>query len=278
MSDLSQHTPPLFFVEPGALSSSQVFLTGDTLRHALSQRLKPGQAFRVVETPLAQIQTQISNPREPQPQGQAPGQIASHTEIIEAEVIEAGRKRLVGKIANRYWVKPPSYALHLFPAILKGDKFDLMIKKATELGVTSITPVVTARTIPRFSKNKADLRMDRWWKVARAAAEQAGRPVIARIRPIIDFKSLMSNTLPGKPLLALERREVTQNLVEAIGSAREISILVGPEGGFESYEVEQALEKGFCPITLGPYILRAETASIAACAIAVDCFSRNHTS
>lgn len=277
MSDLSKHTPPQFFVEPGALSNSHVFLTGDTLRHALSQRLTPGQVFRVVQMPLAQeFENQMANSGETR--NRASTEILSETEIVEAEVTEAGRKRLVGKIINRFWVKMPSYALHLYPAILKGDKFDLVIKKATELGVTSITPVVTARTIPRFNKNKADSRMNRWWKVARAAAEQAGRPSIPQIRYITDFKDLMSYTLPGKPLLALERREITKNLAEAIGHIREISILVGPEGGFESHEVSQALEKGFCPVTLGPYILRAETASIAACAIAVDYFYQNHIS
>lgn len=84
----------------------------------------------------------------------------------------------------------------------------------------------------------------------------------------------MADSVLGKALLALERREMTGRLDEAIGSNREVSILIGPEGGFEADEVGQALEKGFSPVTLGPYILRAETASMAACAIIVEYLSR----
>jgi len=101
-------------------------------------------------------------------------------------------------------------ALHLYPAILKGDKFDLVINKATELGVTSITPVVAARTIPRLDENKVAARKARWRKVARAAAEQSGRLDIPEIMEVTSFKELMATALPGIPLLAMERREIAK--------------------------------------------------------------------
>lgn len=281
MLDPSKNTPPQFFVEPAAFSGDRVVLTGDVLRHALTQRLVPGQIFRVVAD--LSIAGGVQLPRAVQGvqagwHGQdalAADQRTCHsTEVCEAEVVEATRKRLVGKIINRYYVDAPSYALHLYPAILKGDKFDLVIVKATELGVTSITPIVTARTIPRLDEAKKAARKARWEKVSRAAAEQSGRPNVPEVRDVISFKELMADSVPGKALLALERREMTGRLDEAIGSNREVSILIGPEGGFEADEVGQALEKGFSPATLGPYILRAETASMAACAIIVEYLSR----
>ena len=70
--------------------------------------------------------------------------------------------------------------------------------------------------------------------------------------------------------MAMERREVTKTVAEAVGPAKEVSILIGPEGGFDAGEIELAFRKGLHPITLGPYILRAETASVAACAIIID--------
>ncbi len=290
MLDPSKNTPPQFFVEPVAFSGDRVVLTGDVLRHALTQRLAPGQVFRVVadlgmaggvQSPRAVQGVQpVRDAETVQPgQGGQDGQAAYQgvcysAEVCEAQVVEATRKRLVGKIINRYYVGADSYALHLYPAILKGDKFDLVIVKATELGVTSITPIVAARTIPRLDEIKKAARKARWEKISKAAAEQSGRPNVPEVRDVISFKELMADSVPGKSLLAMERREMAGRLDEAIGVNREVSILIGPEGGFEADEVKQALEHGFSPVTLGPYILRAETASMAACAIIVEYLSR----
>jgi 16S rRNA (uracil1498-N3)-methyltransferase len=268
LSDLSRNTPPQFFVEPGAVSASRVYLSGDSLKHATSQRLRPGELFRVV------VET------------------GEPAEVIEAEVIEVTRRRLAGRICNTYPAEKPPYALHLYPAILKGDKFDLVVRGATELGVTSITPVIAARTIPRLDENKLAIRRARWQKLARAAAEQSSRPFIPEIRQPMRCTDLLagvtaglptgvpgenprtvSGTRPhvaGVPVLAVEKREITKSVAEAVGPAREVSMFIGPEGGFDSGEVELAFEKGLQPVTLGPYILKAETASLAACAIVID--------
>jgi len=246
VTDLSKNTPPQFYVEPGQVSGGRVYLTGDNLKHAMSQRLKPGQEFRVV--------VEMSKP----------------AEVIEAEVIEVSRRCLVGKIKGKFEAEELPYRLHLYPAILKGDKFDLVIRSATELGVTSITPVITVRTIPRLDESKLASRRERWQKIARAAAEQSSRPAIPEVREAASFAEIMDSELAGVPLLAMERREVTKTVAEAVGPAKEVSILIGPEGGFDAREIELAFRKGLHPITLGPYILRAETASVAACAIIID--------
>ncbi len=270
--DSPKHTPPQFFVESGALSKDHVVLTGDTLRHALTQRLRPKELFRVIVDFVNDDghQPELGPTPVPNPFATSSGPfLETQSEVFEAEVVEACRKRLVGKIRKKLYVKHLPCALHLFPSLLKGDRFDLMIEKAVELGVSSITPVVTARTIPRLTKNKIATRKTRWGKVAKAAAEQSGRPNIPKISDPTAFKELMDSTLPGVALLATEQREIAQDVVHVLGASKEASIFIGPEGGFEAKEIKLAVEKGLQLVTLGPHILRAETASIAACAIII---------
>ena len=230
MSDLSRNTPPQFFVEPGAVSASRVYLSGDSLKHATSQRLRPGELFRVV------VET------------------GEPAEVIEAEVIEVTRRRLAGRICNTYPAEKPPYALHLYPAILKGDKFDLVVRGATELGVTSITPVIAARTIPRLMKTACHQK-SQMAKLARAAAEQSSRPFIPEIRQPMRFTDLLAGVTAGLPTgvpgenphrvwdpptcgwctrLGRGEAEITKSVAEAVGPAREVSMFIGPEGGFDS--------------------------------------------
>lgn len=239
MGRISKHTPPQFFIEPSMVVGNQIILTGDVLHHAKVQRLSPGEVFRAV----------------------------ANDTIYEAEIESTGPKKLLAKIIWGRRITLPLFSIHLYPAILKGDKFDLVVEKTTELGVTSITPVVTNRTIVRLGREKALSRKQRWQKIAKAASEQCGRPKVPEICDLIQFEDLMLSRIPGYLLLAHKPGEPS----EALGSVRaglegsnEVSVLVGPEGGFDASEIEMALKKGFRPISLGPYILRAETASIAA--------------
>jgi len=254
-------TPPRFFVDPSCISADAVILTGDVLRHALTQRLRPNEIFHAIPEVFY-------------------GEYAASSpiEVCVVRVISVSKEELVGEIIERYQVVSPPYAVHLYPAVLKGEKFDLVVEKSVELGCASITPVLMARCIPRLDEDKKSKRTHRWGKIARSAAEQSGRSVIPRINDIASFGDVISDTLPGKPLMALERRHMCVSISEAVGRAREVSIVIGPEGGFEAQEVELALSKGFSPVSLGPYVLRAETASLAACAILMELMSKDDIS
>ncbi len=261
MSRIDKNTPPQFFILKQMFKKKYVFLKGDVLRHALSQRLRPGETFRAVVE---------SHPH------RKPNNASDYVEVVEVTVETVSKKHVVGLVSNTVRIKLPSYALHLYPSVLKGGKFDLVVEKATELGVASINPVITARTIPRLNQKKMESKKARWMKIARSASEQSGRLNIPKISEIVEFNHLMDVDLPGVSLLALERGEIVKTVIKAIGHVKEVSIFIGPEGGFDGLEIKSALEKGLQPVTLGPNILRAETASIAACAIIMEHIFKIH--
>lgn len=236
------HTPPLYFVEPSMLLGNQIVLTGEPYRHALAQRLSPGEVFRAV---LGDTQ-------------------------YDAQVQEVSCGALTALITDRKRVSPPPAKVHLYAALLKHQSLDLVVEKATEIGITSFTPIITARTIPRLDKEKAAAKRQRWERVAKAASEQSGRGTVPEIRDVRTFAEVMEVGVAGVPLLAHEHEEATVDIGTAVGSEKEASIIIGPEGGLDASEVREALDKGFIPVSLGPYILKAETASIAAAAVLVS--------
>lgn len=252
MSDrpVDSHTPPQFFVEPDMVLGNQIVLLRDILRHAKAQRLQVGETFRA----------------------------ALGDTLYLAKVSEVLPDRMVAEITGRTRVVPPPWEVHLLASLLKGQNFDLVVEKATEIGVASITPVVTRRTIPRLDAEKALERKARWQKVAKAASEQSGRGTVAEVRDVTTFAGLMDRMAkdPGARLLAYEHEGMTVPLEQALSNAggRKVSILIGPEGGLDAEEVHEALSAGFVPVSLGPYIMKAETASIAAVSLLVHHLSK----
>lgn len=242
------HTSPQFFVEPDMVLGNQIVLAGDPLRHARAQRLRVGETFRAVMGDT----------------------------IYLAEVSEMSSDRLLGEVTGRTRAVPPPWKVALLASLLKGHNFDLVVEKATEVGVSAIVPVVSRRTIPRLDAAKASERRVRWQKVAKAASEQCGRgaaPEVGEVTPLGDLLG-QSRQIPGVRILAYEHEGLTVPLESALSGAREVSVLIGPEGGLDASEVEQALSRGFVPVPLGPYIMKAETASIAAVSILVHYLSK----
>ncbi|MBF0558700.1 MAG: 16S rRNA (uracil(1498)-N(3))-methyltransferase [Nitrospirae bacterium] len=152
--------------------------------------------------------------------------------------------------------------LVLCQGMLKGEKMDLVIQKATELGVAEIVPLVTERSIVKETR-----KMKRWHAIAEEAAEQCGRAVIPAIR---DPESLDA-ILAGKKVNGFFFRERGGiGLSEALGAVdrtQAVHIFIGPEGGFADDEVRKAEDNGIAGTTLGKRILRSETAAIAATAL-----------
>lgn len=164
---------------------------------------------------------------------------------------------------------PSSLPLTLAQGLLKGRKMDLVIEKATELGVHTIAPFVSSFTVARIPDGKRAERLARWQHLAHAAAKQSGSPP-PEIRPPQSFPEfLRSVPIPSGKLIFSEReralhlREFAQNSTQFDA----LHILVGPEGGFAPEEIEQARAAGFVSVSLGASVLRAETASITAVAL-----------
>jgi 16S rRNA (uracil1498-N3)-methyltransferase len=171
--------------------------------------------------------------------------------------LEAGleRGRVVGQQAQ---APEPRTRLVVYPALLQRDKFESVLQKLTEVGVAAIVPVITDRTLVREAPD--DRRRQRWTAILREAAEQSGRGVVPRLLPTSSFSDSVVKA-EGTRLVAYEG-ERERDLHAALASRPPcVSVFVGPEGGFTPEEVALAREAQADVVTLGPRVLRTETAS-----------------
>jgi len=151
--------------------------------------------------------------------------------------------------------------LTLAPALLKGEKFDLIIQKAVELGVKRLIPLITQRCDVKL-KDRSN-KVERWQRIALEAAKQSGRATLMQIGESIDFLSLLKTNISG--MIMFSERGGTS--FEKVPIGKEITAITGPEGGWEDSEIEAARHAGAAIVTLGGRILRAETAAITIAAI-----------
>ena len=155
--------------------------------------------------------------------------------------------------------------LRLAQALLKGEKMDWVIQKATELGVSEIIPLQSRHTIVQLRPERLDAQLARWQRIALEAAQQSEQwhlPVIAQPQTLT--ACLTSHPAPALSLILTERREgqSLDSIELPEGDNESMLVLVGPEGGWSKEEVAQAEQAGCTMMTLGPHILRAETAAI----------------
>ena len=163
----------------------------------------------------------------------------------------------------------PSLAVTLYMGLPKGDKMELIIQKAVELGVTAIVPVATARCIVKLDGKDAAKKQVRWQKIAAEAAGQSGRGIIPVVEMPISWKEALARFETTKTLLCYEGGGAPiGKLISPADTA--VSLVVGPEGGFDAAEVEAVTAVGGKIATLGPRILRCETAPLAAIAVLME--------
>ncbi|MBQ8821193.1 MAG: 16S rRNA (uracil(1498)-N(3))-methyltransferase [Lachnospiraceae bacterium] len=152
----------------------------------------------------------------------------------------------------------------IFQGLPKADKMELIIQKNVELGVHSIVPMATKRCVVKLDDKKAGAKITRWQGIAEAAAKQSKRGIIPQIGNVMTFKQALSYVQDFDiKLIPYEHAEdinKTREILQAAKSGQRIAVFIGPEGGFEEAEVQQALDMGVMPITLGKRILRTETA------------------
>jgi len=186
-----------------------------------------------------------------------------------AVVASLGKNRAELEVGARLVTSTESaLRVHLVQGISRGERMDFIVQKATELGVKRITPVLTAFGVVKLAGERADKRLSHWQKIAIGAAEQCGR-----VRPpLIDVAVPLKSWLGSKP------RDVNVDLILRPGAATamtsvaapctKVCLLVGPEGGFSEAEYDDAAVAGFLPVSLGPRVLRTETAAMTAIAVA----------
>ena len=161
----------------------------------------------------------------------------------------------------------PDVRVSLYQAMPKGDKLELIIQKAVELGVDSITPVMTRRCVSKPDSKSMAKKLERYNRIALEAAKQSGRGKVPQVCPMLDLPQALDEMAQTScPILFYENATApAKQVIDDAG--KEIAVLIGSEGGFDESEVELAIQKGCQVLSLGKRILRCETAPLAALSI-----------
>ncbi len=218
-------------------AGGRVTLTGSAARHLTRVlRLRPGQALTLFNG--------------------GGGEYAATIEAVHGEKIAVA----VGEAQAIERESPLS--LTLAQGVSRGERMDLVVQKATELGASSIVPLLTERSVVRFSAPQAARKLEHWRAIAIAACEQSGRNRLPKVLSLLPLADFLGQAGSGSRLLLSPTGSIRiQDVPSPISS---VTVLIGPEGGLADAEQSAALAAGFTAVRLGPRILRTETAAIAA--------------
>lgn len=235
-----------FFVTPEQIEDGYALITGQDVNHIRNVlRMKPGEQVGIRDG-------------------------ISRNYICELETMEAEwiRARILSEEADSSELPA---RLYLFQGLPKGDKMELIIQKAVELGVYRIIPVATRRAVVKLDGRKEEAKVKRWNAIAESAAKQSGRMVIPEVTGVMHFSKACAcaagfdrNLIPYE---LAEGMAQTKEIISRIQPGMQVGIFIGPEGGFDTEEVEEAMAAGIEPITLGRRILRTETAGLTTLSI-----------
>jgi 16S rRNA (uracil1498-N3)-methyltransferase len=160
-------------------------------------------------------------------------------------------------------------AIEVYQALPQKERFELVLQKLTEIGVTRIVPYTSSRSTTPEERDAGQKKSHRWPEVILRAARQCRRAMLPELSPVLDWDGALSEARHADLKLMLFEGEAQLTLREALKgvNANRIALLVGPEGGFTEGEVEDARTLGFLPVSLGPRILRTESAAIVGAAL-----------
>jgi len=184
----------------------------------------------------------------------------------EGIIRSADKKSLVISVINtKEAARSDGVEITLIQAIPKRDKMDYIVEKATELGVVAILPTITGRTIVQLKGEKARKRRDRWEKIAAQASRQCGRLTIPVIETPAIFEKVTATFCGYDRVLIASLDEDARDLKEVLAGspAGRVALCIGPEGDFTKEEADAARSSGAVPVTLGPRILKSDTAGLA---------------
>lgn len=234
---------PRFFCPAPLVTGEPLSLPAGPARHVQVLRMQPGDTITLFN-------------------GESGGE-------FDATITHMGRSDVQVVVGDYHAVeREAAHAVHLALGMPANDRMDWLVEKATELGVRSIQPLMTERSVLRLSGERAEKKVAHWQSVAVAACEQCGGNRVPQIHPVRTLDAWLQ--LPPSPeagtQLLLSLREGALPLHQRMASADypAATFLSGPEGGLSAAEEAAALARHFAPVTLGPRVLRAETAALAA--------------
>lgn len=232
-----------FFVEPGQIQGKRAVIRGGDVNHIKNVlRMKPGDELALSNgTDGKEYRVGIVSLGE--------DEIECELRFIREDAIELPCR------------------VYLFQGLPKGDKMELIIQKAVELGACQVIPVAMARSVVRLDEKKAAAKVKRWQTISEAAAKQSKRGIIPDVPKVMTYQEALAYAKDMEvkllPYELAEGMERTKKLIEGISPGQRVAILIGPEGGFAPEEVALAEQAGFEVVTLGKRILRTETAGMA---------------
>lgn len=228
---------PRIHVEQALVSGERAVLPEAAFRHVVQVlRLEPGDALTLFN-----------------------GQGGEYDGVLE---IIGKREAHVRVGAHRAIDRESPLRITLLQGISKGERMDWCVQKATETGVAAIVPVVSEYGAVKLDAERAARKREHWQGVVTAAAEQSGRTHVPSVAAVTDFSACLKTAAPAALKLILDP-DVESSLA-AVKPARDVVLLIGPEGGFSPAELALATQAGFLPLRLGPRILRTETAATVA--------------
>lgn len=231
-----------FFVTPDQVDEQNIYIKGSDVNHMRNVlRMKTG----------GQVEVSDGN------------NLKYLCKIVDYETDRAVLKILERRKADTELLSK----LYLFQGLPKSDKMELIVQKAVELGAYKIVPVATKRCVVKLDAKKAEKKVERWNSIAESAAKQAGRSIIPEVSEVMSYQAALRMVKELDVVLIpyelAEGMEETKAVIKAMKSGQSVGIFIGPEGGFEQEEVEEAVMQGAKPVTLGRRILRTETAGMA---------------
>ena len=230
-------------IEPG----TEIGLTGDRARYVSRVlRLRQGDPLNLFDGRGGEYSASIV--------GGAKGSIIVRVDRPIARVVES------------------PLGIHLVQGVSRGERMDIVVQKATEIGVSRMTPVITERTVVRLSGERAGKRVAHWRAVAASACEQCGRNRLPDVEPISELRDWLGRHLDADGC-RIVLTPGAEPLIRSLERARDgITVLIGPEGGLSDAEVELAAAAGFLPVGFGPRVLRTETAAVAVLSALQVCY------
>ena len=231
-----------FFVPQ--LYNKEMTITGVDARHISKVlRMQPGDELQIVSDDGVSALAKIST--------------------IDSESVTV---QCLKKLAESH---EPNVRLVLAQGLAKGEKMDFIIQKAVEMGAYSVVPVAMEHSVVRLEGAKAQKKVERWQKIAEAAAKQSKRDIIPQIQPVQTVAQMLGNNNCQTKIIAYECED-KKSLKTALQEAKaadtltDLLLIIGPEGGISEMELEKARAAGAVPVSLGRRILRAETAGLVA--------------
>ena len=237
---------PRFFVEKGAVSGKTVVIGGEDAKHiSLSLRSKPGENFTVCDDEGTEYNCVVS-------------------EITKNEVY-------LEVLSQEKSKAEPSVEVTLYQALVKNDKFESVVQKSVELGVSRIVPVVMKRCVSRPDDGSLGKKIERWRKISKEAAMQSGRGIIPTVEEAVSVDTALKQ-MKRDDCCFVCYEDFSHTPVSEVVSGKEktmkkVSFLIGPEGGISEEEAQKCRDEGVALAGLGPRILRTETAPL--CVISV---------